>query len=189
MKRVIRTIMLSIMFLSLAGCSGGCGEEVENHIMFRNESDETVDVSIAYGFNSQSGTQKTYSIIPPHDQTWFNIYSDFVYTASAKPISDWLTTAESKRARLEAELSSAEQYLHIHNEHFLGIGTGNDIDTIKSIKAELEQLTAQIKAYREQVSSFKSCQGVASEGDNKIDGLVVIRNGETAHSIRIACNQ
>jgi hypothetical protein len=203
MNKVIRTILLVIMLASLAGCEGGCGDVVDNAIVFYNESDISVNAEVSFGSGGGSDANDNTVIIPPHDKFKFGIGSNASYAASAKPMSDWLRNAESRRAQLVEKLNSAKIKLaaneQVSNDNSIAqnpismvvesLKISKGREEIQSLEAELRQLQADIAAFKAQITSRKSCRGIVSNEDREGKGYSIVRvtNGEDARSIKISC--
>ena len=202
MNRIIRTILLVIMFASLAGCEGGCGDEVNNEIVFENNSDISVNAEVMFGSGGATDANENTVIIPPHDRATFRIGSNNSYAATARPMNDWLRTAENRRTELNEKLKSARLQLTADENIINGrsilnpialvqwtIKTNKDREVITGLETELKQLQADIIAFKAQVTKSKSCRGIVSNVDAVDQGFSYARvsNGEDANSIRISC--
>jgi hypothetical protein len=179
MKKLWRIFFNFIMLLSLAACDASCDLDPGNAtIRVFNRSSMTVRVSVE---GNQGQDEPKYVVLAPGENAVYVLEDELFYMASGEPIDNWLAFAEGKRQELLSVLS--------YNPAASGVvykGKG-----VVELRAELSQLTEQIRTYKG-TSRIKRCRGVTGSWQGGKDAVVVdsrvlIRDGELANTIIVAC--
>jgi hypothetical protein len=172
MKRIMRNIFLFFLFASLTGCEGGC-EPDRLFVKVVNSSDISIDVGVFWGDGLG-----WYQIVSPQGAAIYEVGGGGFFTAKAKPIGDWLVFATNRRNEIQKALGVESQNPSIVKDIV-------DPGRINKLNSELVQINDEIEAYRAQVTSFKTCQGLIPNDNDT--AFVYVHNGEATHSITISC--
>jgi hypothetical protein len=189
-KKIIRMILNTIMLLSLTGCVG-CEEFPPYTLHIHNLSSMTVKVAVEGAVGKGGGAFDNYLTLAPDDSGEFILDNEFnwVYLAKAQPVDDWLKFVEERRQRILRIIDFFEKQTVTESQPL-----PNDLEggkSLQDLRTELNGITAEINSSQGKTKE-KECRGFVYTGEGKdstksYDPYVVITDGESAHTIIIAC--